>query len=193
MMGMLKPKALIAGDSISFGYGPLVANELAGQFDIRNLPENGGTSANLLAHLEEWFIEPCFDIIQINCGLHDLALSRETRTHRVPLTEYVANLSKMVPRLKETPSRLVWASTTPVIFSRHRANKPFDRREGDVILYNREAAKIMVGHGLPINDLHDVVEGVGRERCVGGDGVHMTDVGNRVLAGAVSECLKALS
>lgn len=190
---MAKPKVLIAGDSISFGYGPGVAAELAGQFDIHNLPENGGTSANLLAHLEEWFVKPRFDIIQVNCGLHDLAFSRETRTHRVPLPDYVANLSRMIPRLRETPSRLVWAATTPVVYSKHRANKPFDRREGDVIRYNRAAAKIMRRHGLATNDLHGVVEDAGRERCVGGDGVHMTDLGNRVLASAVSECVRSLA
>jgi lysophospholipase L1-like esterase len=98
-----------------------------------------------------------------------------------------------VERLKGTPSRLMWASTTPVVYSRHRASKPFDRREGDVVRYNRAAARVMRRHGLAINDLHGAVEGVGRRRCVGGDGVHMTDLGNRVLSRAVSECLRDLA
>ncbi len=187
------PEVLLAGDSISFGYGPKVAEALRGRFDVQNLPENGGTSANLLAHLDDWMVKPRFDVIHLNCGLHDLALTRETGCHRVPLGRYEEDLQEIIGKLRgKTCSILVWASTTPVIYHRHRSHKVFDRREKDVVSYNRVAARVMASHGVAINGLHGVVEEAGRKRCVGEDGVHMTDYGNGVLAGTVVNLLQGL-
>ncbi len=188
------PKVLLAGDSISFGYGPKVAEILQGRFEVHNLPANGGTSANLLAHLEDWVVKPCFDIIHLNCGLHDLAIEREAGRHRVPLDLYRQNVETIVRRVgKETRSLLAWATTTPVIYRRHRSHKSFDRREGDVVLYNRVACRIMARHGILVDDLHRVVERAGRDACVGEDGVHMTDLGNDLLSKTVAGFLLRLN
>jgi lysophospholipase L1-like esterase len=184
------PRVLLAGDSISFGYGPGVMDILRGEFDVHNLPGNGGTSANLLSHLDDWLLATRSDVIHLNCGLHDLAVARDTRQHRVPLSAYKENLERLVLRLEDASSVLIWASTTPVIYSRHRSNKNFDRRESDVVAYNRAARMIMAEHGVPVDDLHRAIECAGRERCIGEDGVHMTDYGNGVLAKSVAECLR---
>lgn len=183
-------KVLLAGDSISFGYGPGVKDILCGEFDVANLPGNGGTSTNLLSHLHDWLLAPRSDVIHLNCGLHDIAIARDTRQHRVPLDMYRANLDNLITMLEEgTSSVLIWASTTPVIYNRHRINKDFDRREGDVLAYNRIASRVMTEHGVPINDLHGVVKRAGMKRCIGEDGVHMTDFGNGILAKAVARYL----
>jgi len=184
------PRVLLAGDSISFGYGPLVALKLEGSFEVHTLPENGGTSANLLAQLDEWMVARRYDVIHLNCGLHDLALERPSRRHRVPVDSYERNLSRIMRRLKTTSSLLAWATTTPVIYWRHRRNKGFDRREGDVVLYNRAARKIMDEEGVMVDDLHGVVEKAGRARCIGEDGVHMTEFGNELLASKVAVFLR---
>ncbi len=187
------PEVLLAGDSMSFGYGPNVAKILHGAFEVHNLPGNGGTSANLLFHVDDWMVKPCFDIIHLNCGLHDLALVRETGCHRVPLDYYEENLHKIILKLKEeTRSVLVWANTTPVIYHRHRSHKAFDRQEKDVISYNKVAAGVMARHGVTTNDLHRVVEEAGRERCISEDGVHMTDFGNDLLARTLANLLRSL-
>jgi lysophospholipase L1-like esterase len=182
-----KPKVLLAGDSISFGYGPHVRERLEGRCDAVNLPANGGTSANLLAHLDDWLIRPGFDVIHLNCGLHDLARDRDASGPRVSLEQYEANLREVFRWLKgETRSLLAWATTTPVIDERHAARKGFDRHEKDVLAYNAVALRVAQEAGLPVDDLHRVVEAAGPEGCVGPDGVHMTDAGNAALADAVA-------
>jgi hypothetical protein len=50
----------------------------------------------------------------------------------------------------------------------------------------------MTERGVPIDDLHAVVERTGRARCVGIDGVHMTDLGNKVLSKAVATFIRSL-
>lgn len=188
------PKVLLAGDSISMGYGPHVRERLEGVCDVVNLPANGGTSANLLAHLDDWLIRPGFDAIHLNCGLHDLARDRDAPAcpagrsgPRVGLEQYEANLREIFRRLKrETRSLLAWATTTPVIDERHAARKGFDRRERDVLAYNAVALRTAKEADLPVDDLHRIVEGAGTEGCIGPDGVHMTDAGNAALADAVA-------
>lgn len=180
------PKVLLAGDSISMGYGPHVRERLEGVCGVVNLPANGGTSANLLAHLDDWLIRPGFDAIHLNCGLHDLARDRDASGPRVGLEQYEANLREIFRRLKrETRSLLAWATTTPVIDERHAARKGFDRRERDVLAYNALALRAAKEADLPVDDLHRIVEGAGTEGCIGPDGVHMTDAGNAALADAV--------
>ncbi|MSS70475.1 MAG: SGNH/GDSL hydrolase family protein [Candidatus Latescibacteria bacterium] len=182
-----KPKVLLAGDSISMGYGPHVQARLDGVCEVTNLPANSGTSANLLAHADEWLIRPEFDVIHLNCGLHDLGRERDAVGPRVSLEQYEANLREIFCRLKEeTGSRLAWATITPVVDERHAARKGFDRFEKDVLAYNAVALRAAQAAGLPVDDLHRVVEAGGREGCVGPDGVHMTDAGNAVLADAVA-------
>lgn len=182
-----KPKVLLAGDSVSFGYGPHVRERLEGACDAVNLPANGGTSANLLAHLDDWLIRPEFDVIHLNCGLHDLARERDASGPRVSLEQYEVNLREVFRRLKgETRAALAWATTTPVIDERHAARKGFDRHEKDVLAYNAVALRVAQEAGLPVDDLHRVVEEAGSEGCVGPDGVHMTDAGNVALADAVA-------
>jgi acyl-CoA thioesterase-1 len=190
-----RPKVLLAGDSISFGYGPHVRERLGGTCDAVNLPANGGTSANLLAHLDDWLIRPGFDAIHLNCGLHDLARDRDASGPRVSPEQYEANLREIFRLLKgETRARLAWATTTPVIDERHAARKGFDRHEKDVLAYNAVALRVAKEAGLPVDDLHRIVEAAGPEGCVGPDGVHMTDAGNAALteavAGFVTDLLK---
>ena len=184
------PNVLLAGDSISFGYGPRVRRLLNGTFNIENLPENGGTSANLLAHLEEWMIRTNFDLLHLNCGLHDLAIYKGAKTHTVQLEQYEENVETIIRRLRsETSVLLVWATTTPVIFERHHMSTGFDRMEDDVRLYNKAADRIMSKYGVPVNDLYKTVEEAGREKCLAVDGVHFSASGYDILAKVVKNCL----
>lgn len=184
------PNVLLAGDSISFGYGPRVGRMLNSTFNIENLPENGGTSANLLAHLEEWMIRTNFDLIHLNCGLHDLAIYKGAETNTIQLEQYKKNVETIIRRIRsETSTLLIWATTTPVIYERHHMNTGFDRMEDDVRLYNKVADRIMSKYRVPVNDLYKTVEEAGREKYLAVDGVHFSDSGYDILAKAVVECL----
>jgi lysophospholipase L1-like esterase len=178
-------RATIIGDSIAMAYGPLVKDLLAGQVEIWQPEENAGTSANVLAHLEQWFLGRPADLIHFNCGLHDLAIDRGREDRRVEVEQYAANLTQILAHIRAgTAARLVWATITPVMDAWHEANHGFRRHEEDVLRYNAAARDVM--NGVPLNDLHAVIMEGGREQCLCEDGVHMTEHGNRLLAEAVA-------
>lgn len=186
-------KVLLIGDSIRMGYAPLVTEKLRGQFDVSGPEENAGTSRNTLEHLDQWLVGINADIIHVNCGLHDLA-REDTLLHRVAVEEYKRNLDLILSRLKTGMSaKIVWATTTPVIDEWHRNVKSFERRQEDVLLYNNAAIRAAQQHGVQINDLHAVIESAGRENCLTTDGVHMNEIGNRLLAEAVSDCIRRIA
>ena len=185
-----RPSAILIGDSICIGYRPLVKQRLSDQVNILGIEGHSGDSGNVLENLDEWMIKRDADLIHFNCGLHDLKFARDTKIYQQPIEVYEANLRKIVERLqKEVTARLVWVTTTPVIDERHNAVKGFDRYQRDVEAYNRVATVIMTEAGIPINDLHNAIQNDDVEACLGSDGVHMTERGNKILTDAVCECI----
>ena len=182
-----KPSVILIGDSICMGYRPHVQERLSGEVDILGIEGNGGDSSRMLKNLDEWVINRDADLIHFNCGLHDLKFERDTKVYQQSLDVYEANLRRIVERLQgEAKSRLAWATTTPVINERHNAVKGFDRYLRDVQAYNRVATAIITEAGIPIDDLYSAVQNDDVEACLGADGVHMTERGNKVLTDAVS-------
>jgi lysophospholipase L1-like esterase len=168
----------------------LVQQRLSEKVNILGIPGNGGGSNQVLENLDEWMINPDATLIHFNCGLHDLKFERATRTYQQPLDVYEANLKQIIRRLrKETTARLIWATTTPVIDERHNAVKEFDRYQRDVETYNRAAVAIMMEAGITINELHSSIQNDDVAACIGEDGVHMTEHGNRVLTDAVCRAI----
>jgi len=185
-------KVLIIGDSISMGYTPLVADALAGAAEVLHNPGNAGDTDHTAANVGDWLAQAGADVVHFNCGLHDIKVSRDTRVNQVPLSRYRSNLEAIVAALAASKAALVWATTTPVIESRHSAFKDFDRYNRDVDAYNAAAAEIVGRAGAGANDLHAAVIAKGPETLIGEDGVHMTDAGYRILADVVAERLKSL-
>jgi dienelactone hydrolase/lysophospholipase L1-like esterase len=185
------PRVVLVGDSIRLGYAPRVAERLAGKAVVISPPENGGDSVNVLAHLDEWVVRQKPDIVHLNCGLHDLKRSRTGGHHQVELDRYSENLRRIVARIRAgTNAAFVFADTTPILDDRHsRRGADFDRTEADVRRYNAAAAAIMGELGVPVHDLHWVVEQGGPETMLGPDGTHYTAAGSDRLAEAVADCV----
>jgi lysophospholipase L1-like esterase/dienelactone hydrolase len=185
------PKVVLVGDSIRLGYAPLVAKRLEGKAVVISPSANGGDSGNVLKHLDEWVIREKPDIVHLNCGLHDLKLSKSAKRHQVPLDEYERNLRQMLGRIRqETPAVLVFANTTPILDDRHaKRGADFDRFEADVQRYNDSAAKVMKETGIPIHDLHGLINQGEVEDLLANDGTHFTAKGNERLAEAVADCV----
>jgi lysophospholipase L1-like esterase len=181
------PKVVLIGDSIRMGYAPLVAKSLDGKANVISPMPNGEDSGNVLRHLDEWVINEQPNIVHINAGLHDLKL--KDRSYQVPLVEYEKNLKTILARIrKETKATIIFATTTPILDDLHAQRKAgFDRLEADVQKYNAVAVSVMNQAGVPINDLHQLVESRGREKLIGGDGTHYTPEGYAVLAAAVTD------
>lgn len=185
---------ILIGDSITGGFGGekagyalAVRQILAGQVLVDTLPANGGDSRNLLARLPEWLGETHYDLIHVNCGLHDIKRSHSSLDIQVPLDEYEANLHVLVTRLREQTTQLIWARTTPVIDGQLAPGKDFDRYNADVDAYNRTADQVMAEHSVVVNDLHEAILTAGIAICLTEDGVHMRAEGNRALARRVVE------
>ena len=191
-----RPLVLLIGDSISMqdiGYFSDVVERLGDRFRVVHNPGNGGDSANVLTHLDEWLGLNPPDIVHFNCGLHDLRFDRTKRTHQQPPDAYENNLREICRRLKSFSSvRLIFALTTPVNDEWHQARKPYDRLNADVMRYNRIARKIMDQHAIPVNDLHAVIVNADPDSCLTEDGVHMNEKGNRVLSQAVAAAIERL-
>jgi lysophospholipase L1-like esterase len=181
------PKVVLIGDSIRMGYAPLVAKGLDGKAIVVSPARNGEDSGNVLRNLDEWIIKEQPDVVHINAGLHDLKL--KDGSYQVPLVEYEKNLKTILARIrKETKAKIIFATTTPILDDLHaQRNASFDRLEADVQKYNAVAVSLMKQAGVPINDLHKLVESRGREKLIGGDGTHYTPEGYAVLAAAVTD------
>ena len=114
-------------------------------------------SRRIVEHLDLYLGKKPWDVIQFNCGIHDLtylneagkvAGPKEGGKPQVPLDEYRANLEKIVARLKKTGAALIWCTTTPM-------NHPdVYRLPDDVDRYNEVAKEVMEKNGVQINDLN---------------------------------------
>lgn len=185
------PLVVLIGDSIRMGYQQGVVEALGHEAEVWCPEPNGGDSRNVLAHLDEWVLQRAPDVVHVNCGLHDIKKDFATGTPQVPLEEYAGNVEQILSRLSECKGmRVVWALTTPVNEKWHRANKEFDRFEVDVQAYNERARTACRNRSIEVNDLYALVESIGRDDILREDGVHFSDGGSRLLAGAVASCIR---
>jgi len=174
------------------GYQPTVEQLLGEQIQIWAPRENGGTSANVLAHLDEWVLSRRPDILHLNCGLHDMKTEFGASSQGIPPDAYEANLRQIVGRVAEQGStQLIWAATTPVNEVWHHARKTFDRFEADVLAYNAVALQVLTEYSVPVNDLYQVIMDAGRDQLLTPDGVHFSTAGYRLLGQAVVKTIHA--
>jgi lysophospholipase L1-like esterase len=180
------PRVVLVGDSIRMGYAPLVAKQLQGKAVVISAKPNGEDSGNVLRNLDEWVIKEKPDVVHLNAGLHDLKLT--DKKYQVPIADYERNLQTILDRIrKETKATIIFATSTPIIDNLHAQRKVgFDRFEADVQKYNTAAVAVMKRNGVPIDDLHALVESRGKVKIMGPDGTHYTDEGYSILAAAVT-------
>lgn len=180
-------KVILIGDSIRMGYQAEVIRQLTGLADVWAPEQNGGTSANILAHLDEWVLRRSPDIVHVNCGLHDIKKDFDTAQPATPLDVYEANVQQIIGRISaETHSTVIWATTTPVNEAWHHQRKGFDRFEADVTAYNDAAVGVAKALGIPINNLFEVVS----QDYLQPDGVHFTPAGSALLGKAVADYIR---
>jgi acyl-CoA thioesterase-1 len=187
------PRVLLIGDSITMGYTAPLRELLAGKANVQHPPENCGPSRRILEHLDRYLGKKRWDVIQLNCGIHDLTYLNEARKvtapkdggkPQVPLDEYRANLEMIVARLKKTGATLIWCTTTPM-------NHPdVYRLPADVDRYNEVAKGVMEKNGVQINDLNRRVHDFKKPMWTP-EGVHYTPEGYRELAGAAAPVIEA--
>ena len=187
-------RVTLIGDSIRHGYQATVIAELADVAEVWGPQQNGGTSANVLEHLDAWVLQRAADVIHMNCGLHDIArLDDNHGEPRIELDAYCRNLRAIFTTITErTDAKLIWCRTTPVNEARHNAVKGFGRFNADIDRYNAAADAIAAELGLLIHDLNAVVIAAGADAIRTPDGVHYTPEGSQLLGKAVADFIRPL-
>jgi lysophospholipase L1-like esterase len=192
--GPALPRIVLVGDSIRLGYAPIVAKRLEGKAIVISPKANGGDSANVLRHLDEWVIREQPDIVHFNCGIHDTKKSKASARFQVPPEAYEANLREIVGRIRAgTKATVIFATTTPVLndrAARARTKAVYELLDASTEQYNAIARKVMDELGVPVNDLRAAAgDADTRARRMGSDGIHFQPDGREALGDAVAAFL----
>ncbi len=168
------PNVLLLGDSISIGYTPFVQKVLKNEAKVvrpmqkdGKRPENCAYTANGVKRIDAWLGDTKWDVIHFNFGLHDLkyigqplpnakivpqkgdSIKKNPKAHQLSTIEdYLANLEKIVTRLKKTKATLIFCTTTPV------PKGSTGRIPGDEQKFNAAAINLMKKLNVSVNDLH---------------------------------------
>src|SRR4051812_25994632 len=103
-------RVILIGDSIRMGYQPIVQHELQGVAEVSGPEQNGGTSRNVRANLEEWVLAAAPNLVHVNCGLHDIKKPLDSDVFEIPLDEYKENIRDILQRLKNSGTIVIWAT-----------------------------------------------------------------------------------
>lgn len=155
------PRVLILGDNFYLNLTNSAVQEFKERAQV--VHANPGDSSYALAHLDELLGKDKWSIIYFNFGIADLcykhpnlkgvrALSKAAGGVRVSSPElYDKNLNEIVPRLKATGAKIIWASSiSPVSPGGGFIN--YD--PGSEVEYNKIAAKVMAAQSVTVNDMH---------------------------------------
>ncbi|NGM63104.1 SGNH/GDSL hydrolase family protein [Sphingobacterium sp. SGG-5] len=190
-----KKKVLIIGDSISIGYFPFVRNALTQSAEVSHNPGNARHTGAGLRLLDKWLDGEKYDLILFNWGLWDLTYrhpestvqgKRDKVNGKVTFTvdRYKANMDKLVQKLKNTKTPLLFVTTTVV---------PPDeagRFEGDEVIYNKAAAEVMKKYDVDIVDLHRYSVDIHKQYRLKEGDVHYTKEGYEELSKPIVDAIK---
>lgn len=163
---------LLIGDSISIGWRDTTIQELP-RVNFATLPHNGGFTQRGLDNIDSYLaMQPSWDVIVCNWGLHDLRVW--DFGYRTPIDVYESNLVELLTRCATASGSpaVIFNLTTPV--QAHAA----DRSNDDVIAYNLAALDAIatvqaMGHTIRVHDLYSFVDAAPDDWYVP-DGVHYT-------------------
>ena len=203
---MEKRKLFVIGDSISLHYGPYLKAITKGKFEyarktgldqaLTNLDKaigaNAGDSFMVLEYLREEFKKNTkYDILLINCGLHDVRVDRLSKDIQVSLEEYKLNLSKIMSLAKKMANEIIWIGLTPVIDEVHNSrNTGFLRFSEDVVIYDNNAKEIMKKYNIPFIDIYSLTKNLGMDIYC--DHVHFKEDVRKLQAAFIAGYLNSI-
>ncbi len=186
---MKKETVFVIGDSISLNYGPYLEGMIKSKYNYSrksNLEEamedldkpigaNAGDSSMVLEYLEDEYNKGVkYEILLLNCGLHDIRVDRETKKIQIDEKAYEENLNKVIGLANKMAKKVFWVTTTPVCDEVHNKRKVgFLRYNKDVLKYNKIADNIMMDNGVSSIDLYTFTSTLGKDIYV--DHVHFKE------------------
>ena len=177
-----RKKILLLGDSRRMGYEPFVRAKLEGRAEVYGPQENGRWAGYTLNSLRFWLNDfPTPDIVHWSCGLWDLGddyhLGRPfslPEEYESAVDRTVLVLRKLFPGVK-----IIFGTTMPV----------GDSDATGIRNYNAIMARVAEKEGVPVDDLfalmHDKMKTYDR-----GDGLHLNDQGNTLVADQVVKAIE---
>lgn len=194
------------GDSISIHYGPYLREMIKDKFTYdrkrglehalidldKPVGANAGDSSMVLEYLqEEHKLGSIYDILIINCGMHDLRRDRESKMVQIEIDEYRRNLKSIVEISKKMANEVIWISLTPIIDEIHNARKAgVLRYSSDVEKYNEVSTLVMKDGNVKIIDLYNFTKNLGGDIYC--DHVHFKDKVRRLQGAFIAGYLNSI-
>ncbi|MGK0467189.1 SGNH/GDSL hydrolase family protein [Clostridium sp.] len=176
---MDKRNIYVIGDSVSIHYGPYLKTNIKDKFEydrkrgieqaITDLDSpigaNAGDSVMVMDYLaKEYSRNTKYDILLINCGLHDVRRDRALNKVQVELNDYKMNLRKIIDLSNLMANKTIWIGLTPVIDEIHNARtEGVLRYSKDVYAYDIAAKEIMGNYNIPCIDMYNFTRNLGRD------------------------------
>lgn len=174
-----KRSIFVIGDSISIHYGPYLKAFIQEKFNydrrreigeaLKNLDKpigaNAGDSSMVLKYLQEEMDKQVkYDILLLNCGLHDIRVDRNTLELQIKAEQYKRNLEEIIDLAKMLSKEVFWITTTPIIDKIHNSRKEgFWRFSKDLDTYNAIAEEVMIKENIKTIDLYNFTKGFGEK------------------------------
>lgn len=176
---MKKRKIFVLGDSVSIHYGPYLKSIIKHKFDYdrkRGIDEaltdldkpigaNAGDSEMVMKYLaEENKNNTKYEILVINCGLHDVRVDRILNKIQVKLEDYKMNLTKIIELSTSMANKTIWVGLTPVIDEIHNSRKEGPLRYNKTVhSYDLAAKIIMDQYNIPCIDMYNFTKNLGTD------------------------------
>lgn len=182
-------RVALIGDSIRMNAEPFLRKRLSSDIDVYAPPANCESSRKVLAHFREWVLVGAFDLVHLNCGLHDIRYDAGRDRPVCTLDEYAANLEAIFAYLREAGATLVWATSTPFDEATHNGTKASRRYAADLRAYNARSVEIARRFGAGIHDLHAILASMHLEDLWLPDGLHFNRAGCEAVGAAIAEVI----
>lgn len=195
-----KRNVFVIGDSVSIHYGPFLKKMIKDKFnydrkrgthealiDLDNpVGANAGDSRMVLSYLrEEHDKNTKYDVLLLNCGLHDIRVNRETHEIQINIEEYKKNIIEIIKLSRIMSNKLIWIGLTPVVDKIHNSRKKgFLRYSKDAENYNNAALEIMKEYNVPCIDMYNFTKNLGENIYF--DHVHYKDEVRKLQAAFIA-------
>lgn len=177
------PNVLLEGDSITRGYYPAVAKDLAGVANVYLFATSASSGdPRLPGQIRDYFRMTGlkFAVIHLNNGMHGWGYTEQQFSAGLP--GMIAALRKGAPR-----ATLIWANTTPVLHDSTSGPATGGSSNTRIAERNRFAAAVMNKAGIAIDDQHALM--LAHQDTHNGD-VHFTEAGSAIQAAQVAQFIR---
>lgn len=178
------------GDSIRLNSEKHVIKNLDKEVSLSSPSENCECSNKVREKIDSWLLSvDSFDVIHINCGLHDVRYDPARDAPVSSRQQYAENLEIIFSRLARLGARVIWATSTPIDEKMHNEVKVSRRYLKDIVAYNTASVELARNYGFEIHDLYAKVLAEGLKDILLPDGIHFNEAGNARIGVWISEVI----